>query len=109
LWAKTRKWEYSRRDWDWQRQEIIRKLESEGGKHLIFVRYGQKQSVHNDWVHNSADIDGSRVVWARDMGDEKNRRLIEYYRDRKVWLIEAENEYDPPPEKIQKVELKPYK
>lgn len=109
LWAKTRKWEYSRRDWDWQRQEIIKKLESEGGKHLIFVRYGAKQSVHNDWVHNSADIDGSKVVWARDMGSEENKKLIEYYRDRKVWLIEAENEYDPPPEKIQKVELKPYK
>lgn len=108
LWLKTRKWEYSRRDWDWQRAQMIKRLESEGGKHLIFVRYGPKQSVHNDWVHNGADIDGSKVIWARDMGKEENKKLIEYFRDRKVWLIEAENEYDPPPEKIQKVELKPY-
>ncbi|MCX7872523.1 MAG: hypothetical protein N2487_04490 [Verrucomicrobiae bacterium] len=108
LWMKTRKWEYSRRDWDWQRAQMIKRLESEGGKHLIFVRYGHKQSVHNDWVHNSADIDNSKVVWARDMGKAENKKLIEYFRDRKIWLIEAENEYDPPPDKIQKVELKPY-
>lgn len=108
LWVKTRKWEYSRRDWDWQRLQIIKKLERDGGKHLIFVRYGAKQSVHNDWVHNGADIDGSSVIFARDMGASKNKELINYFKDRKVWLIEAENPWEPPVEEIQKVELKPY-
>ncbi|MGC8888220.1 MAG: hypothetical protein ACP5MG_13800 [Verrucomicrobiia bacterium] len=108
LWLKTRKWEYSRRDWDWQRVQIIKKLESDGGKHLIFVRYGEHQSVHNDWVHNSADIDGQKVVWARDMGGDKNKNLIGYYKDRKVWLLEADNEYDPQPDKIKPAILKPY-
>ncbi len=107
LWLKVRKWEYSRRDWDWQRVQIIKKLEGEGGKHLIFVKYGPNQSVHNDWVHNGADIDGQTVVWARDMG-EKNKVLIDYYKDRKLWLLEADNEYDPPPDKIKPAVLKPY-
>ncbi|MGC8742793.1 MAG: hypothetical protein ACP5T0_02795 [Verrucomicrobiia bacterium] len=108
LWLKTRKWEYSRRDWDWQRVEIIKKLENDGSRHLIFVRYGEHQSVHNDWVHNSADIDSQKVVWARDMGRDKNRALIDYYKDRKIWLLEADNEYDPPPDKIKPAVLKPY-
>lgn len=108
LWFKTRKWEYSKKDWDWQRVQIIKKLQTDGGKHLIFVRYGQNQSVHNDWVHNSADIDGSTIIWARDMGKETNKKLIDYYKDRKIWLLEADNEYDPPPEKIKQAVLKPY-
>ncbi len=109
LWMKVRKWEYSRKDWDWQRVQIINNLQKEGGKHLIFVRYGPNQSVHNDWVHNGADIDGSAIVWARDMGDENNKKLIDYYKDRKVWLLEADNEYDPPPDKIKPARLTSYK
>jgi hypothetical protein len=37
-------------------------------------------------VYNSADIDAAPIVWARDMGDQANRELLDYYRDRKVWL-----------------------
>jgi hypothetical protein len=37
-----------------------------------------------------ADIDGSKVVWARDMGAEKNQNLIEYFSDRQVWLVKPD-------------------
>ena len=30
------------------------------------------------------------VVWARDMGVAKNQELIDYYKDRKVWLVEPD-------------------
>jgi hypothetical protein len=43
-----------------------------------------------DWVYNGADIDGSKVVWARDMGTAKNQELIDYYKKRQVWLIEPD-------------------
>jgi hypothetical protein len=41
-------------------------------------------------VYNRADIDGSKIVWARDMGPEKNQELVDYYRGRKFWMAEAD-------------------
>jgi hypothetical protein len=49
------------------------------------VHYGPHHNVHDDYVHNAADIDSSPVVWARDMGPEKNAGLVQYFRSRKVW------------------------
>jgi hypothetical protein len=72
------------------RRDAIRRLESEGGRHLVVVRYGPNHDVHEEWVYNDADIDGSSVIWARDMGDARNRELLDYYRDRHVWLLEPD-------------------
>ena len=41
-------------------------------------------------MYNAADIDGARVVWARDMGDWRNEELLQYFRDRHVWLLDAD-------------------
>jgi hypothetical protein len=68
---------------------IDRRLSREPGKQLVFVRYGQKHLLE-EWVHNAADIDGARVVWANDLGDEEDAKLSEYYPDRKVWLLEPD-------------------
>jgi hypothetical protein len=112
LWMKSRRWENHRRDWDYQRQEMMARLTRQGGQHLIIVRYGPKQSVHDDWVHNGAEIDSAPVVWARDMGPEKNRRLVEYFAGRTVWLLESElpvaqvrDQMKTPPQH----ELRPYR
>src|SRR5258708_20038516 len=43
-----------------------------------------------DWVYNGADIDRQKVVWARDMGAEKNEELLCYYKDRRWWLLDAD-------------------
>ena len=75
------------------RPRLIANLERQGGRHLILVRYTPAHSAHNEWVYNDADIDGSPVVWARDMGEEKNRELLDYYKDsrsRHIWLLEAD-------------------
>ncbi len=62
------------------------------GKHLIIVRYGPEHNVNFDWVYNDADIDGSKVVWARDMGAEQNAKLLAYYRDRQVWRLTVDRD-----------------
>jgi hypothetical protein len=54
------------------------------------VRYASNHSSLEEWVYNRADIDGSKVVWARDMGEAKNLELIRYFKDRKVWLLEPD-------------------
>jgi hypothetical protein len=43
-------------------------------------------------VYNDADIDHSRVVWARDMDSAENQQLLDYFKDRKGWLLEADEE-----------------
>lgn len=64
------------------RQQIEDRLEAIPGDHLVLVTYGPDSNVHAEWVYNRADIDHARVVWARDMGPEKNRALFAYFKDR---------------------------
>ncbi len=61
------------------------------GKQLAIVRYGTNHNaVMNERVYNRADIDGSKVVWARDMDPAENRELLQYFHDRRAWLVEAD-------------------
>ncbi|MEO8097368.1 MAG: hypothetical protein ABI811_06665 [Acidobacteriota bacterium] len=74
-----------------QAREAIRKqLESAGGSHLVIVRYGVPHDSGNEWVYNGADIDGSRVIWAREMDPASNRNLLEYFADRRVWMVQPD-------------------
>ena len=61
------------------------------GKHLVIVHYRPGHSSHIDWIFNRADIDASKVVWARDMGDGANQELLLYFKDRKAWRVEADD------------------
>ena len=65
----------------------------------MLVRYSPGHDPLADWVYNGADIDGQKVVWARDMGADNNEELLHYFKDRRVWLLEAD---DLPPK------LQPY-
>ena len=75
--------------WKRNREAIAHKLEAAGGKHLVLVRYPGGHNYHMQWVYNSADIDGSAVVWARQMGGEADQKLLEYFKDRRVWVVEV--------------------
>jgi hypothetical protein len=72
---------------DLARAEILHHLQSSPGEHLILVRYGPGHVPDREWVYNAADIDHSKVVWARDMGEQDNRELLQYFRNRKVWKV----------------------
>lgn len=80
--------------WAVERAAITRRLSADGERHLIIVRYGPQHTVHADRIANGADIDGSAVVWAREMDPEQNARLLDYFRDRRAWLmyVDADNE-----------------
>jgi len=81
------------------RVSVIEHLDSIPGAHLVIVRYGPDHNVDRDWIYNAPDIDRSRIVWARDMGRERNMELLRYFRDRHAWLMYGD---DSPPE------LEPY-
>ena len=72
------------------RSEAVSELEKLPGRQLAIVRYALTHNPHNEWVYNAADIDASRVVWARDMGAQDNAELIDYFKDRTVWIVEPD-------------------
>jgi hypothetical protein len=60
---------------------------------LILVRYSSTHDPNYEYVFNSADIDGSQIIWARDMGEAKDRELVDYYRgSRKLWLWQPDTD-----------------
>lgn len=71
-------------EWHLQRRDIESKLHSTDGRHLVLVEYDASHSPHEEWCYNSADIDRSKIVWARDLGPSKNERLMEYFSDRTI-------------------------
>lgn len=75
---------------NFERSNIIDELRAQGGKHLIVVRYSPEHDGHHEWVYNDADIDNATVVWAREMGGSEDKSLLEYFKDRHVWLLEAD-------------------
>ena len=73
-----------------QRAHIEAGLEQLPGDQLAIVRYFPGHNPLDEWVYNWADIDGSKVVWAREMDSADNLELIHYYHGRKVWLVEPD-------------------
>src|SRR5262249_20670492 len=73
--------------WSDRRAAIERELIAEGGRHLILVRYPPGHSPQEEWVYNAADIDNAQIVWARDLGENANERLIEHFSGRHLWRL----------------------
>jgi hypothetical protein len=84
---------------DPSRVAVLKQLEATAGKHLIVVRYSDDHNIHDEWVYNGADIDGSNVIWARELTPEQNAKLFAYFKDRQIWLVEPD---------VDNTEIKPY-
>jgi hypothetical protein len=73
-----------------ERAHIEAGLEQLSGGQLVIVRYSPDHYPFDEWVYNAADIDGSKVIWARGMDTANDLELIHYYKDRKVWLVQPD-------------------
>jgi hypothetical protein len=65
-------------------------LTRQPGKQLVIVRYEPWHNPDQEWVYNGADIDGSKVVWARSLSPAQDRELVQYFRNRKLWFLNAD-------------------
>ena len=92
---------------DPSRAAIQTRLLHEPGKHLIIVRYEPDHNIHDEWVFNGADIDAAKVLWARELDQPQNAKLLAYFKDRTAWLVEPDVDNTeltpyPPPKPAQK-------
>jgi len=72
------------------RAEVEQDLKAMPGNQLAIVRYAPGHSPIDEWIYNAADLDGSRVIWAREMDAAGNQELLRYYSGRKAWLVEPD-------------------
>jgi hypothetical protein len=72
------------------RTAIVARLNRYPGGQLVVVQYGPNHDPFREWVYNDADIDGAKVIWARDMGGVANEELIRYFKDRRIWQLKAD-------------------
>ena len=71
------------------RSRIIRQLQDSPGQDLVIYRADPaEQRALLTMVANEPDIDHADIVWAHDRGLD-NKRLLDYYPGRKVWLVEG--------------------
>ena len=80
--------------WGAARAGVENKLDHMPGAQLAIVHYAPDHDPTDEWVYNAADINSSKVIWARDMGPAQNLDLIHYYKSRTVWLIQPDKPAD---------------
>ncbi len=76
------------------RAELQEQLQRLPRKQLVIVSYTHLHEPLEEWVYNDADIDNSKVVWAREMDGVEDEKLVQYFTDRQIWLLEVD---DKPP------------
>ena len=76
--------------WGTQRAQVQARLEKLPSPQLAIVRYASDHDPLDEWVYNRANIDASKVVWAREGNPAADRVLLRYYQNRRAWLIEPD-------------------
>jgi hypothetical protein len=82
----------------------VERLEALPGRHLVLVRYGPRHDPLAEWVYNGADLAGSKLLFAREMGQAQDAPLLARFADRRVWLLLAD---DRPPRLVERARVRP--
>lgn len=75
-----------------ERAKIQASLEELPGRQLAIVRYSPERNSLDQWVYNAADIDDSKVIWAREMDAANDLELMHHYKSRTAWLVRMDTQ-----------------
>jgi hypothetical protein len=73
-----------------ERDSVKQALRRVPGRHVVLVRYAADHDPQEEWVFNAANIDAAPVVWAREMTPGQDHPMIQYFHDRRAWLLEPD-------------------
>ena len=75
-----------------QRRIITEQLHIWPGKHLVLVTYDlERHYPGNELVHNGADFDSEKILWARSKGFASDLDLCRAYPDRSFWGVTTDD------------------
>jgi hypothetical protein len=58
-----------------------------GRRQLVAVVYPPVHNFHHDWVFNSADPAAQPVLWARSLGEDRDRKLFDAFPQYDHWAV----------------------
>jgi hypothetical protein len=74
------------------RKWVAQQLDNQPGKQLVLVAYDLQQHYPgNELVHNGADFNSEKILWARSKGEDKDRELCQAYSDRTFWSVKTDD------------------
>jgi hypothetical protein len=74
------------------RKPVEMQLAALPGEHLVLVRYSKDHNSGEEYVYNEADIDHAKTVWAREIPGVDLVPLLQYFRNRDVWVYEPDED-----------------
>jgi hypothetical protein len=74
------------------RKPVEMQLAALPGEHLVLVRYSKDHNSGEEYVYNEADIDHAKTVWAREIPGVDLAPLLQYFRNRDVWVYEPDED-----------------
>jgi hypothetical protein len=73
--------------WTDERNGILRDLQMQPERDLVFVSYAPGHSMHREWVFNPADFATAPVLFARSRGAQEDARVRALYPERRAWTL----------------------
>ncbi len=72
---------------------VAQQLEGQPGRHLVLVSYDLVQHYPgNELVHNGAEFNDEKVLWARSKGPQSDSELCRLYSDRTFWSVTTDDQ-----------------
>jgi hypothetical protein len=74
------------------RKLVTQQLDNKPGKQLVLVSYDLERHYPGDeLVHNGADFNSEKILWARSKGVESDRELCQTYPRRSFWMVKTDD------------------
>ena len=70
-----------------EHSEVIERLKGLPGRDLVVVQHDAFYPFRKEMAYNEPDIDASPVVFAHSLSEAADRRLLAYFRNRRLWTL----------------------
>jgi len=74
------------------RLSIASQIAAVPGNSLVLVRYSPSHNPLDEWVYDRAEVDRSKIVWAREIPNVSTQPLLDYFPGRNLWLVEPDEQ-----------------